>query len=68
MYRISYLYLAVLGFLAMVAVAVPVTLITGPNDPRKVNRDLLSPLIHRFLPRPLEDEPEQEMQPLKQKV
>ncbi|XP_059468278.1 sodium-coupled monocarboxylate transporter 2-like [Neocloeon triangulifer] len=49
-FRISYLYLTVIGFVTMVLIATLVTLITGPNDPRKVHRDLLSPLVHRFLP------------------
>ncbi|XP_065344867.1 sodium-coupled monocarboxylate transporter 2-like [Cloeon dipterum] len=51
-FRISYLYLTVIGFTTMVLIATIVTLITGPNDPRKVHRDLLSPLVHRFLPEP----------------
>ncbi|CAB3374355.1 Hypothetical predicted protein [Cloeon dipterum] len=51
-FRISYLYLTVIGFTTMVLIATLVTLITGPNDPRKVHRDLLSPLVHRFLPEP----------------
>ena len=53
-FRISYLYLTLVGFTTMVVVASLVTLATGPNDPRKMRRDLLSPLVHRFLP-PMDD-------------
>jgi hypothetical protein len=53
-FRISYLYLTLVGFSTMVVVASLVTLVTGPNDPRKMRRDLLSPLVHRFLP-PMDD-------------
>jgi len=42
----------VIGFVTMVVIASIVTVITGPNDPRKMRRDLLSPLVHRFLPEP----------------
>lgn len=58
LYRLSYYYYTLLGAAIVLVVGVAVSLLTGPLDPRTVNRDLLSPAIHSFLP-PAVAEPEQ---------
>jgi len=50
-FRISYLYLTVIGFFTMAIVALVVTLITGPNDISKMNRDLFSPVVQGLFPK-----------------
>ncbi|XP_052120880.1 sodium-coupled monocarboxylate transporter 1-like [Frankliniella occidentalis] len=54
LYRISYYYYTLLGALIVVVVGLVVSLFTGPQDLRTINRDLLSPAIYGFLPKPAE--------------
>lgn len=51
-YRLSYHWFAGLGTIVVIVVGIIVTLITGPLDPSTVDRSLLSPVIHKWLPRP----------------
>lgn len=50
LYRVSYYYYTLLGAGIVVVVGLAVSFLTGPQDPRTMNRDLLSPAIHGFLP------------------
>ncbi|XP_025163357.1 sodium-coupled monocarboxylate transporter 1 isoform X2 [Harpegnathos saltator] len=50
LYRLSYHWFAPLGTLVVLLVGALVTWITGANDPSCVDRSLLSPVIHRWLP------------------
>ncbi|VVC93757.1 unnamed protein product [Leptidea sinapis] len=50
LYRISYLYYTLIGMLVCVFTGVIVSYFTQPNDPAMVHRDLLTPVIHRWLP------------------
>ncbi|XP_059471470.1 sodium-coupled monocarboxylate transporter 2-like [Neocloeon triangulifer] len=50
-FRISYLYLTVIGFTTLLVVAFFVTLATGPNDISKMNPDLFSPLVQGLFPK-----------------
>ncbi|XP_065344869.1 sodium-coupled monocarboxylate transporter 2-like isoform X2 [Cloeon dipterum] len=50
-FRISYLYLTVVGFVTMAVVATIVTWITGPNDLSKMNPDLFSPYVQFLFPK-----------------
>ncbi|KAJ1532030.1 hypothetical protein ONE63_000664 [Megalurothrips usitatus] len=53
LYRVSYYYYTMLGAGIVVVVGLVVSLLTGPQDAGAVNRDLLSPAIHGFLPPPV---------------
>ncbi|XP_053624569.1 sodium-coupled monocarboxylate transporter 1-like [Plodia interpunctella] len=50
LYRLSYLYYTFVGMMVCVFVGVVVSYFTQPNDPALVHRDLLTPVIHRWLP------------------
>ncbi|XP_022118462.1 sodium-coupled monocarboxylate transporter 1-like [Pieris rapae] len=50
LYRISYFYYTLIGMLVCVITGSIVSFFTEPNDPAMVHRDLLTPVIHRFLP------------------
>ncbi|CAH4038340.1 unnamed protein product [Pieris brassicae] len=50
LYRISYFYYTLIGMLVCVFTGTIVSFFTDPNDPAMVHRDLLTPVIHRFLP------------------
>ncbi|XP_063546879.1 sodium-coupled monocarboxylate transporter 1-like [Cydia strobilella] len=50
LYRLSYLYYTFVGMIVCVMVGVVVSYFTRPNDPAMVHRDLLTPIIHRWLP------------------
>ncbi|XP_041987857.1 sodium-coupled monocarboxylate transporter 2-like [Aricia agestis] len=50
LYRISYLYYTFIGMMVCIIVGSIVTYFTEPNDPTMVHRDLLTPVIHRWLP------------------
>ncbi|XP_012275282.1 sodium-coupled monocarboxylate transporter 1 isoform X2 [Orussus abietinus] len=52
LYRLSYHWFAGLGTTVVVVVGGLVSWITGPTDPSTIDRTLLSPVIHRFLPAP----------------
>ncbi|XP_068989526.1 sodium-coupled monocarboxylate transporter 1 isoform X1 [Neodiprion pinetum] len=51
LYRLSYHLIAGLGAIVVIVVGNLVTLCTGPRNPRSVDRDMLSPVIHRWLPK-----------------
>nr|CAD7449788.1 unnamed protein product [Timema bartmani] len=51
LYRMSYLWYSIIGTLTAIIVGLIVSFMTGPRDPRSIDPDLLSPVIHRFLPR-----------------
>ncbi|XP_034950469.1 sodium-coupled monocarboxylate transporter 1-like [Chelonus insularis] len=50
LYRLSYHWFAGLGTVTVVLVGGIVTWITGPRNLENIDRDLFSPVIHRFLP------------------
>ncbi|XP_058803067.1 sodium-coupled monocarboxylate transporter 2-like [Phymastichus coffea] len=52
LYRLSYHWFTGLGSIVVVVVGGAVTWITGPTNPATINKDLLSPVIHRWLPEP----------------
>lgn len=58
MFRISYLYLTVIGFITMAVVSLVVTLITGPNDISQMNPDLFSPVVQFLFPKKERNLPE----------
>ncbi|KAG7313328.1 hypothetical protein JYU34_000439 [Plutella xylostella] len=51
LYRLSYLYYTLVGMVVCVVVGTIVSFLTGPNDPTMVHRDLLTPVIYRWLPK-----------------
>ncbi|KAK0170652.1 hypothetical protein PV328_008477 [Microctonus aethiopoides] len=55
LYRLSYHWFTGLGAAVVIIVGIVVTFITGPKDPADIDRKLLSPVIHRFLPVPKYD-------------
>ncbi|KAK0078829.1 hypothetical protein PV325_002052 [Microctonus aethiopoides] len=55
LYRLSYHWFTGLGAAVVIIVGIIVTFITGPKDPADIDRKLLSPVIHRFLPVPKYD-------------
>ncbi|KAL1117556.1 hypothetical protein AAG570_003871 [Ranatra chinensis] len=48
--QVSYLWYSIIGTGTVLLVGTIVSYLTGFNDPRDVNKDLLTPVIHRFLP------------------
>lgn len=50
LYRLSIFYYTALGSITTVIVGLLVSFIAGPNRVEKVDRSLLTPVIHRFLP------------------
>ncbi|XP_075990715.1 sodium-coupled monocarboxylate transporter 2-like [Anticarsia gemmatalis] len=50
LYRLSYLYYTLVGMIVCIIVGSVVSYFTQPNDPAMVHRDLLTPVIHRWLP------------------
>ncbi|XP_029174908.1 sodium-coupled monocarboxylate transporter 1 [Nylanderia fulva] len=50
LYRLSYHWVAPLGTLVVLVIGGLVTWITGARDPSSIDRNLLSPVIHRWLP------------------
>ncbi|XP_063914126.1 sodium-coupled monocarboxylate transporter 1-like [Zophobas morio] len=48
LYRMSYMYYTVVGAVVAVVVGYIVSLVTGGTE-KQVHRDLLSPIVHRFL-------------------
>ncbi|TGZ50822.1 sodium-coupled monocarboxylate transporter 1-like [Temnothorax curvispinosus] len=51
LYRLSYHWVAPIGTLVVLVVGGIVTWMTGARDPSSIDKDLLSPVIHRWLPR-----------------
>ncbi|XP_069691678.1 sodium-coupled monocarboxylate transporter 1-like [Periplaneta americana] len=56
LFRLSYLYLIVVGCFTVIVVGLPVSFLTGANDPSKMHPDLLSPVIHWMLPKDKKDQ------------
>ncbi|XP_066991697.2 sodium-coupled monocarboxylate transporter 1 [Anabrus simplex] len=50
LFRISFMYLNMIGCFIVLIVGVVVSYITGAKDLRDVDRDLISPVLHRWLP------------------
>jgi len=51
LYRISYLWYTLLGAIVSMTVALIASFFTNPIDPASLDPVLLSPIIHRFLPK-----------------
>lgn len=51
LFEISYLWYTLAGTFIALAVGIVVSYITGFNDPKDVHKDLLTPIIHNFLPK-----------------
>jgi len=49
-YRISYMWYALIGVVTAITVGMVVSFLTKPNSVEDVDSDLLTPVIHRFLP------------------
>lgn len=60
LYRLSYYYYTMIGAMVVVLVGFVVSVLTGPNDPKTMNKDLLSPAIHGFLPKADKQQPREE--------
>ncbi|XP_016928539.4 sodium-coupled monocarboxylate transporter 1-like [Drosophila suzukii] len=58
LYRLSYLWISPIGVLTVVVVGALVSLVTKPTDIRTLDSKLLSPVIHRFLPKECFKHPE----------
>ncbi|CAH2103531.1 unnamed protein product [Euphydryas editha] len=50
LYRVSYLYYTFIGMAVCTITGAVVSYFTQPNDPSMIHRDLLTPVIHRWLP------------------
>lgn len=50
LHRLSFLWINPIGVASVCIVGVIVTHLTGPRDLRDIDPDLISPVIHRFLP------------------
>ncbi|XP_066991696.2 sodium-coupled monocarboxylate transporter 2 [Anabrus simplex] len=50
LFRISFMYFIVIGFFTAMVVGVVVSFLTGPQDPKTLDRDLITPSLHRWLP------------------
>lgn len=57
LYRISYMWYTVLGVGSTLVVGLVVSFLTGARNPKEVDPMLLTPVIHRFLPKKLPVEP-----------
>ncbi|XP_043653437.1 sodium-coupled monocarboxylate transporter 1 [Drosophila teissieri] len=51
LYRLSYHWVSPIGIVTVLVVGALVSLITKPTDIKTLHADVLSPVIHRFLPR-----------------
>jgi hypothetical protein len=49
-YRISYMWYTLIGVITAITVGMVVSFLTNPNSAEDVNSDLLTQVIHRFLP------------------
>ncbi|KAJ8670314.1 hypothetical protein QAD02_001573 [Eretmocerus hayati] len=52
LYRLSYHCFSGLGTVIVIVVGMIVSFVTGPQKPSSINKDLLSPVIHKWLPEP----------------
>ncbi|XP_031619202.1 sodium-coupled monocarboxylate transporter 2-like isoform X2 [Contarinia nasturtii] len=50
LYRLSFMWINPIGVSTVLIVGIIASYISGPRDLRKINPDLISPVIHRFLP------------------
>ncbi|KAJ8982518.1 hypothetical protein NQ317_018559 [Molorchus minor] len=55
LYRMSYMYYTALGTVTAIVAGLIVSYLTGANKGKKINTDLLSPVIHRFLDRKMKE-------------
>lgn len=51
LFRISFLWVGPIGMITVLIVGTIVSFLTGPTQVNKLDADLLSPVIHRFLPK-----------------
>lgn len=51
LFRISFLWIGPIGMLTVLIVGTAVSFLTGPTKINKLDADLISPVIHRFLPK-----------------
>lgn len=49
-YRIAYMWYTLIGLATAITVGMVVSFLTSPNSAEDVDSDLLTPVIHRFLP------------------
>lgn len=49
LYRLSYMWLTMIGFITVMVVGTLVSLVTKPRNPRTINPDLISPVIHKWV-------------------
>ncbi|KAF7285221.1 hypothetical protein GWI33_011544 [Rhynchophorus ferrugineus] len=49
LYQMSYMYYTAVGALAAIVLGIIVSYFTGYNRKKKISKDLLSPVVHRFL-------------------
>lgn len=50
LYAVSYYWYTVIGVLISCTVGVIASYFFGFNDPKSIDKDLLTPLVHRFFP------------------
>ncbi|XP_055296157.1 sodium-coupled monocarboxylate transporter 2-like isoform X2 [Sitodiplosis mosellana] len=50
LYRLSFMWINPIGILSVLIVGMIASYVSGPQDLKKLNPDLISPVIHRFLP------------------
>uniref|UniRef100_A0A1B6DCF3 Sodium-coupled monocarboxylate transporter 1 n=1 Tax=Clastoptera arizonana TaxID=38151 RepID=A0A1B6DCF3_9HEMI len=55
LFRLSFFYYVLLGWAVTVVIGLIVSFLTGPQDLKHLNHDLISPVMHRFLPRRLSE-------------
>uniref|UniRef100_T1GVG3 Sodium-coupled monocarboxylate transporter 2 n=1 Tax=Megaselia scalaris TaxID=36166 RepID=T1GVG3_MEGSC len=51
LYRLSYMWLTMIGFLVVMVVGTVTSLLTGPRKIKDIDPDLISPVLHRCLPK-----------------
>lgn len=49
LFTVSYVYYTTIGMVIVLVIGMIVSCLTGLNDPSEMDKDLFSPLIHRFL-------------------
>lgn len=49
LYRLSYMWLTMIGFLTVMVVGTLTSLVTGPRNLRTIDPDLISPVIHKWV-------------------
>ncbi|KAK7792175.1 hypothetical protein R5R35_005133 [Gryllus longicercus] len=59
LYKMSYLWYTVIGTSTTILVGLIVSFLTGPNDPKEIDPDLCTPLIHGWLPQKTKDAAEE---------